>query len=116
MLKRLFQRGAAPPTPGAPAVNGRPAALPRGLRAYAVGDIHGRLDLLLALERLIEADRDESRGRCDCLVVHLGDFVDRGYDSRKVLDHLCRPAADGTTRVHLLGNHDFWLQIGRAHV
>lgn len=110
MLKRLFQRGSAVPAPGAPVVNGRPAALPRGVRVYVVGDVHGRIDLLLALERLIEADRGESRGPVDCLLVHLGDFVDRGFDSRKVLDHLTQPSTDGMVRVHLLGNHDFWLR------
>jgi serine/threonine protein phosphatase 1 len=91
-------------------VNGRAPTLPRGVRAYVVGDVHGRLDLLQAMERLIGADRDESGVRLDCLLVHLGDFVDRGFDSRKVIDHLLRPAADGIVRVHLLGNHDFWLR------
>lgn len=111
MLKRLFQRGrAAAAEGGEPAVDGRPPALPRGLRAYVVGDLHGRIDLLLAMERLIEADLAEAGRRPDGIVVHLGDFVDRGLDSRKVLDHLRAARGDGLARVHLLGNHDLWLR------
>lgn len=109
MLKRLFQRGRTV-EPGEPSVDGRPPRLPRGLRAYVVGDVHGRLDLLQAMERLIAADLQESGRRPDVLVVHLGDYVDRGFDSRRVLDHLLEPQVDGWTRVHLLGNHDLWLR------
>lgn len=109
MLKRLFQRGRTVST-GEPQIDGRPAHVPRGVRVYVVGDIHGRLDLLLAMERLIEADIAASGRRRRCILVHLGDFVDRGFDSRKVLDHLIAPRADGIACVHLLGNHDLWLR------
>lgn len=109
MLKRLFQRG-RPSSPGEPQVEGRSPTLPRGVRAYVVGDVHGRLDLLQAVDRFIAADVLESGRWLDCLVVHLGDFVDRGFDSRRVLDYLLQQRGDGLVRVHLLGNHDLWLR------
>jgi serine/threonine protein phosphatase 1 len=110
MLKRLFQRGGRAVGSGEPLVEGRPPALPRGARVYVVGDVHGRLDLLLAVERLISADVLESGRHLECLLVYLGDFVDRGFDSRKVMDHVVQARADELARVYLLGNHDLWLR------
>lgn len=109
MLKRLFGR-ARPTVPVEPSVRGEPPAVPRGVRAYAVGDVHGRLDLLLAMEEMIRADLRESGRGLDSIVIHLGDFVDRGFDSRKVLDHLGKGPAVGPQQVLLLGNHDLWLR------
>ena len=109
MLKRLFQRS-QPAPPAGPSLDGRPPAVPRGVIVYAVGDIHGRLDLLLAMEELIEADRREHGRYQDAVVVHLGDMVDRGFDSRRVLDHLGGQHHSGPPRVLLLGNHDLWLR------
>ncbi len=109
MLKRLFQRSRTAP-PVEPRVAGGPPAVPRGVRVYAVGDVHGRLDLLVAMEALIEADRREHGRFQDVLIVHLGDLVDRGFESRKVLDHLLATGGDGPARVMLLGNHDLWLR------
>ena len=77
--------------------------MPRGVRVYAVGDVHGRLDLLLAMEALIEADRREHGRFQDVLIVHLGDLVDRGFESRKVLDHLLATGGDGPTAGHAAG-------------
>jgi serine/threonine protein phosphatase 1 len=109
MLKRLFQRPRAT-APTEPTVDGRAPRLPRGVRVYAIGDLHGRLDLLLTMEKLIEADRREHGPHDDALIVHLGDLVDRGFDSRKLLDHLVATAAIGPPKVILLGNHDLWLR------
>ena len=109
MLKRLFQRSRTAP-PVEPRVAGGPPAVPRGVRVYAVGDVHGRLDLLVGMEALIEADRREHGRFQDVLIVHLGDLVDRGFESRKVLDHLLATGGDGPARVLLLGNHDLWLR------
>ncbi|UTS82463.1 metallophosphoesterase family protein [Phaeobacter piscinae] len=68
---------------------------------YAIGDIHGQLEMLeQALER-IEAD-----GGRDAPVVFLGDFIDRGPDSRGVIDLLIRGQAEGRDWITLLGNHD----------
>jgi serine/threonine protein phosphatase 1 len=108
MLKRLFQRGRGIEEP--PLVGGKPPRLPEGVRVYAVGDIHGRVDLLHRLEALIHEDAgDGGRGQQN-LLVFVGDYVDRGFHSREVLEHLACPPADGLIRVHLLGNHDAWLR------
>ncbi len=109
MLKRLFRRS-KPDQAVEPNVRGHAPALPRGVRAYAIGDIHGRLDLLLAMEEMIRSDlRDSGRG-LDSVVIHLGDFVDRGFESRKVIEHLRQGPAVGSNQVLLLGNHDLWLR------
>lgn len=78
---------------------------PPGHRAYAVGDIHGRLDLLDRALQQIEADND-SRGKTRTSVIFLGDLIDRGPDSAGVLERLrqYRPAFGKT--VFLLGNHE----------
>lgn len=60
------------------------AAVPNGERVYAVGDIHGRLDLFEALIAAIEAD-DAAVGPANTTVILLGDLVDRGPDSAGVI-------------------------------
>ncbi|MEP5631239.1 MAG: metallophosphoesterase family protein [Tateyamaria sp.] len=68
---------------------------------YAIGDIHGQkaeLDRVLAL---IEAD-----GGQDANVVFLGDYTDRGPDSRAVLDTLVNGQQDKRNWTFLKGNHD----------
>lgn len=84
-------------------------AVPAGLRAYAVGDIHGRLDLLEALHEEIRADAAASTAERR-LVVYLGDYVDRGPSSRQVIDSLVAQPLEGFETVHLMGNHEFFLQ------
>jgi serine/threonine protein phosphatase 1 len=59
-------------------------AVPPGERVYAIGDIHGRLDLFAALIRAIEQD-DAARERAEVTVVLLGDLIDRGPHSAGVL-------------------------------
>jgi serine/threonine protein phosphatase 1 len=71
---------------------------------YAVGDVHGCLDQLLALERAIVEDGREFPG--GKLIVMLGDYVDRGPASAQVLDHLIAPPPTGFERVCLAGNHE----------
>ena len=64
--------------------------LPEGVRVYAIGDIHGRSDLL---ERQQCADRGGFRCQPRCLKVHLiylGDYIDRGPNSRAVLEILAQ--------------------------
>lgn len=71
---------------------------------YAVGDIHGCLDQLLALEALV-ADDARSRGG-DSFLVLLGDYVDRGPRSAQVIDHLLAAPPPGFARICLRGNHE----------
>lgn len=87
---------------GAPAA--RRARIPDGARVYAVGDIHGRLDCLLAMEALITADL-AAQPIPHPIVILLGDYVDRGPDSRGVLQHLLADMS-GIERHLLRGNHE----------
>ena len=84
---------------------------PPGSRAYAIGDIHGRLDLLLPLLERIEAD-NARRGAAKTWLVFLGDLVDRGPDSRGVIEHLVTRAPIFARNVFLKGNHEeFFLGV-----
>jgi len=76
-----------------------------GRRVYAIGDIHGRLDLLVALEAKIIEDLGRWRPERTA-VVYLGDYVDRGPNSRGVIDHLLDHPLPVNEIVHLLGNHE----------
>lgn len=72
-------------------------------RVYAIGDIHGHLAKLQDTHGLIYRDmRANGPGQ----VVHIGDFVDRGPDSKGVIDYLISGAAEGRDWVNLKGNHD----------
>ncbi len=68
---------------------------------YAIGDIHGQLDMLHAALSRIEED-----GGPDARVVFLGDYVDRGPNSRGVLDLLIEGQRAGRNWVMIKGNHD----------
>jgi len=77
------------------------------LRSYVIGDIHGRLDLL---ERMIDLINLDIRTRGDeALIVTLGDYIDRGPNSREVLDCLLGNPFAGKY-VALKGNHEALLQ------
>ncbi len=80
-------------------------ALPPGYRLYAVGDVHGRDDLLGDLLAQIEADAAE-RGRARLVVVFLGDLIDRGPASRQVVERLRTYCPAGVRPVFLAGNHE----------
>ncbi len=60
---------------------------PAGSRIYAVGDIHGRVDLLRGLHRLIREDAGRQQSPRN-VVIYLGDYLDRGGESRAVIDLL----------------------------
>lgn len=95
-LSRIFKqrpKGAGPPS-GSP-----------GKRCYAIGDIHGRLDLLTDLMQRI-ADHDLSRPTRETVIVTLGDIIDRGPDSRGVVEYLRRPPGKLPRMVHVKGNHE----------
>jgi serine/threonine protein phosphatase 1 len=75
------------------------------MRSYAIGDIHGHLDLLLRAHELIGQDR-AACGDTDAPVIHVGDLVDRGPDCRGVVEHLSTGIAAGQPWIVLKGNHD----------
>jgi serine/threonine protein phosphatase 1 len=77
----------------------------RGFRAYAVGDIHGRVDLLEHLLAKIHADLQRRPAR-KALLVFVGDLIDRGPSSAQVIERLRCYRRDGVQPVFLLGNHE----------
>lgn len=88
------------------AVQSQPAgSVPSGTRVYAVGDIHGRLDLLDDLLCQMEAD-NASRGPAYTIVIFLGDLIDRGPDSAQVVQRLLELGAETSKVRFLLGNHE----------
>jgi serine/threonine protein phosphatase 1 len=103
---------------------GRRPSIPAGLRIYAVGDIHGRLDLLNKLLSRINADIAR-HPMVKAVHVFLGDYIDRGPSSRETIDRLIEHA-ETQKSLFLKGNHellalkcltdqalfDQWLRLG----
>ncbi|MER8972866.1 MULTISPECIES: metallophosphoesterase [unclassified Mesorhizobium] len=88
-----------------PGINFFDARGPEGMRLYAIGDVHGRLDLLTAMHRRIESEL-EWKPAADWRVIHLGDYVDRGPDSKGVIDFLIDAQKRDPRHLMLAGNHD----------
>ncbi|MBX9797360.1 metallophosphoesterase [Sphingomonas sp.] len=95
MLKLLKKVTSRAPQPGIPA----------GQRVYAIGDIHGRRDLLDQLLELIQAD-DAARGPAQQQLIFLGDLVDRGIDSAAVVERAIEIAGALPETRFLMGNHE----------
>ena len=98
MLGRLFKKAVVP----------RPldsARVPEGIRVYAIGDIHGRNDLLDILLAKIAVD-DQARGPADTQIIFLGDLVDRGPGSAAVIETAMALKASGKNVRFLMGNHE----------
>lgn len=81
------------------------ARVPDGVRIYAIGDIHGRNDLLQALLTKINTD-DATRGPTDTQIIFLGDLMDRGADSAGVIETAMALKASGKKVRFLMGNHE----------
>jgi serine/threonine protein phosphatase 1 len=97
MFKRLFSRRVSA------------AATPRvadGLAIYAIGDIHGRLDLLTDLLAQVAADAARHPADQRRQLIFLGDYIDRGTESRGVVDALLDLSWPGFTHTFLMGNHE----------
>lgn len=83
----------------------RPPAVPAGQRVYAIGDIHGRIDLLDTLLDDIARD-DAARGPAETTRIFLGDLIDRGPHSRAVIERVMA-ILPSDPRVHaIMGNHE----------
>ena len=83
--------------------------LPDGVRAYAIGDVHGHLPRLLDLHAAIRAELT-SHPVPEPVLLHIGDLIDRGPDSAGVLSLLCDgPPVPGLKTVNLIGNHESML-------
>lgn len=98
MISRFLKRKVPSGSPTRPAV-------PAGETIWAIGDVHGRLDLL---DALVSAIRDEARAaRGRKMVIFLGDYIDRGPDSRGVIRFLTGlDGGEGIEWRFLMGNHE----------
>jgi UDP-glucuronate 4-epimerase len=101
MLSRLFSKRRT----------SRESSGPAGCRAYAIGDVHGRLDLLVDLLARIDED-NKRRPPAKTWLIFLGDLVDRGPDSRGVVELLANRPPAFARNVFLKGNHEeFFLGV-----
>ena len=75
------------------------------MRSYAIGDVHGHIDKLRAVQDWIAADKARVKDP-EAPIVHVGDFPDRGPDVAAVLRHLQQGIREGAPWVMLKGNHD----------
>jgi serine/threonine protein phosphatase 1 len=83
-----------------------PGLLREGLRVYAIGDVHGCLDRLVSLHWAITADL-ATHPVPESVLIHMGDYVDRGTDSAGVIWLLTGTVAPPVSRrVDLMGNHE----------
>ena len=108
MFRKLFKRQAKSRSPSGPT----------GSRAYAVGDVHGRLDLLQDLLTKIERD-NAARPPAKTYLIMLGDLIDRGPDSRGVIDLFVSNSPSWARTVQIKGNHDEYfadILAGKAHL
>lgn len=80
-------------------------AMPPGRRVYAIGDIHGCADELDRLLAMIEAD-EAGRGEATTTLIFIGDLVDRGPASARVIERLCALVAERADVRVLAGNHE----------
>lgn len=97
MVLKLLRRAIEPAAP--------PARVPDGVRVYAIGDVHGRRDLLDQLLFRIEAD-DRARSAARTELVFLGDLIDRGPDSAGVVQRALELRDSGRAVRFLAGNHE----------
>ena len=84
------------------------ARVPRNCRVYAIGDIHGRADLLERMVSMIMDDAENAKSRRN-IIVFLGDYIDRGPESFEVIDLLAAGPPPGFEAYFLKGNHEDYL-------
>ncbi|MCA8899827.1 MAG: serine/threonine protein phosphatase [Hyphomonas sp.] len=94
------------PRAAAPIKITRVSRAPEGQCIYAIGDIHGRKDLLEQLIAQIEEDASALPAGTAKVIVFLGDYIDRGLQSRDVIDLLISDRLSAFERVFLMGNHE----------
>jgi serine/threonine protein phosphatase 1 len=96
---QLFRRKARMAQPMTPDTEGR--------TAYAIGDVHGRLDLLDQLLDLVRKDAQSLAAGDVPVLIFLGDYIDRGPESRGVIERIVELKTKGEFEiVALMGNHE----------
>jgi len=96
-IKKLLGGKSDSPRPVTP-------SCPHRVRIYCVGDIHGRVDLLLQL--LVAVARDAADYGGSKKIIYLGDYIDRGDESMAVIDWLLNHPLPGFEAIYLRGNHE----------
>ncbi|MBO9576362.1 MAG: serine/threonine protein phosphatase [Sphingobium sp.] len=99
MLGLFKSKKERPPLEGPPSIG-------ENRRVYAVGDIHGRIDLLMDLMELIGRDDWRRKHKGETSLVLLGDYVDRGPHSREVIDYILKLKEQWRDMTCLMGNHE----------
>ncbi len=87
-------------------IAGPPARVPLGRRVYAVGDVHGRADLLLKLLEDLRSDAQAGQYEGRPILIFLGDYIDRGFQSKDVINILLSNAVSPFETYFLKGNHE----------
>ncbi len=107
ILSRLF-RAMRRPGPGPESQGATPSdpAIPAGQTVYAIGDIHGEAALLRQILEQVGQDIGRQPDSPSVMVIFLGDYIDRGPDSRGVLDLLLSNPLPGAGLHFLRGNHE----------
>lgn len=84
----------------------RKTQMPEKQCVYAIGDVHGRCDLLIKLLDQIDENAASLPDDTDITIVFLGDYIDRGMQSRQVIDLLLSDRLKNYQTVFLMGNHE----------
>lgn len=108
LVRLLPRRGAGKHPDSAKTVtfSGPPAVAPEGRRIYAIGDIHGRADLLEKLLTDIQRDASDGAFTGQPILIFLGDYIDRGFQSKEVIDLLLSELMSPFETHFLKGNHE----------
>lgn len=85
----------------------KPSSTPVNTRIYAIGDIHGRFDLLQKLHELIKQDASSGAENIRKVIIYIGDYIDRGLESKQVIDSFINGSVEGFERIFILGNHEY---------
>jgi len=88
-----------------PNKSNKPHKTPDNTIIYAIGDIHGRFDLLQQMHKLILQDIDAYKDY-QKIVIYLGDYIDRGTNSKEVIECLINNPLIDFKKLYLKGNHE----------
>lgn len=104
-FKSLFLRAEKPSEPFSKHSRRRIHLNPADFSAiYAIGDVHGCYTELMEAKRIIYDDAERYGG--SVLLVLLGDYIDKGAQSKEVIEHISRPVSERIIQIALCGNHD----------
>jgi serine/threonine protein phosphatase 1 len=81
-------------------------SVPSTVAVFAIGDLHGEVDLLVQMHQQILKQAKELPANLRKIVIYLGDYIDLGRDSAGVIDTLVSAPLPGFKSIYLLGNHE----------